>query len=310
MAPILGRTSLVALTAAVVIALLAPVAIGQTEDAADSAPTPDRDRCIASFESAQPERSAGHLIEARRLLAECSAEACPDFVRDKCIGWYQEVNGTIPSLVVSATGPDGADRSGVKVTLDGEVVAERLDGQPIELDPGEHRLLLEMAGHPSRELRILAKAGERQRLLEVPFVAAAAAAPDTGPAPDRPKAVEPDERSSETMDDGPSPLFWVALGVGGVGLVVGGVTGAMALSQGSDLKDRCAAGGCDQQNSGDDLAAANTVADVSTVSFVAGGVLAAVGLVGLIVQSGDDGGQGARIEPLLGPGIAGVRGSF
>ena len=284
---------------------------------AQSASDGEGDVCINSFERSQSLREDGMLLEARDALRTCSDAACPDFARTRCISWLDEVETAIPTVVVSAKGPDGGDVLAVRVTVDGKVAAESLDGKPIDLDPGAHTLLLEYQGHPSEELQILAKMGERNRVVEVTFAAPAAPPPpvappvapppDPEPTPTAPPPAPPDEADSA----GPSPIFWVALGLGGAGLVVGAVTGGIAMSQGSDLQDRCPDNQCLRSDAEDDLNSANSIATVSTISFIAGGVLTAVGVVGLVVTMGGDEEEAAvRIEPVVGPGALGLRGSF
>lgn len=290
------------------------------QPASDADPTAEvsKDACISSFEGSQTLREQGKLIEARSALQVCSAASCPDFARTRCIGWLQEVETAIPTVVISAKLADGADTAAVRVSVDGQVVAESLDGTPLDLDPGEHTLTFEHQGLPPKEERILATMGERNRVIAVRFEAAPAPAPTPAP-PVAPVSPEPDPPAStpppagdEADSGGASPIFWVALGLGGAGLVVGGITGAMAMSQGSDLQDRCKETPCTKSEAQGDLDDAGVVADISTIAFIAGGVLTSVGVVGLIVSMGGDEEEGAtaRIEPVVGPGVVGLRGSF
>jgi hypothetical protein len=274
------------------------------------------DACITAFEGAQTLREQGKLLATRRALETCSQARCPDFARSRCIGWLQEVEAAIPSVVIRAKGPDGQDTSAVRVSVDGKLVTESLGGTPIELDPGERVLSLEHLGSPTKEERIVATMGERNRVIEVRFELAPTPPPTaTGaaPAPASPTKPAADAADDDAADSGgPSPIFWVALGLGGAGLVVGAITGGVALSQGADLQDRCPGGVC-SEGERQDYDAAGAVADVSTIAFIAGGVLTAVGVVGLLATMGggdDSPATSAHIEPILGPGALGVRGVF
>ena len=103
------------------------------------------------------------------------------------------------------------------------------------------------------------------------------------------------------------------MSVGAVGLIVGAATGAAALSKADELKAACAGQEpCPTENEplADD---ADTLATVSTVSFIAGGVLLAGGTAWLLFEllSGDGGEpNGAHASPVIGPGFAGVKGAF
>ena len=86
------------------------------------------------------------------------------------------------------------------------------------------------------------------------------------------------------------PLGVTALVVGGGGLIVGAIAGAMSWSQTSTIKSQCSSGACPPTlNDGSDTQAAlgnaRTLATVSNVAFIAGGVVAAAGLAFVIVAA-------------------------
>jgi hypothetical protein len=71
------------------------------------------------------------------------------------------------------------------------------------------------------------------------------------------------------------------LGVGAAGIVTGSVTGAMAMSRASQIKDACADKVCPAEE-GSKLNTALTLADVSTVSYIVGVIGTAVGVTGIL----------------------------
>jgi hypothetical protein len=89
----------------------------------------------------------------------------------------------------------------------------------------------------------------------------------------------------------PGPLWpgVLVLGAGVIGLGVGGVTGAMAMSETSTIEEGCVGDHCLPSDAGRGERA-STLAAVSTASFIAGGVLAAAGVVLLVVRPGGDAG--------------------
>jgi hypothetical protein len=104
---------------------------------------------------------------------------------------------------------------------------------------------------------------------------------------------------------------WIGLGLGGAALVVGGVTAGLAAGKASDLKQVCQDGQCPSSQGGT-ISSYNGLADASTISFVAGGVLAAGGLALVLFGPRDtrSSTSAARVVPLVGPGHFGARVTF
>jgi len=95
---------------------------------ASAAPT--RDECLKASEDAQLLRIKTQLVAAREKLLVCSNDACPKLVKKDCSDWLDEVDHAMPTIVLGARDPDGADLVDVHVTLDGNPLADRLDGKP------------------------------------------------------------------------------------------------------------------------------------------------------------------------------------
>src|SRR6201999_4116569 len=87
----------------------------------------------------------------------------------------------------------------------------------------------------------------------------------------------PSEPPPEAGGSGQKAAGIAVLGVGITGLVVGGVTGAIALSKHGSLSDACPDGHCTADQAGA-VSSYRTFANVSTVAVIAGGVVAATGL--------------------------------
>ncbi len=99
----------------------------------------------------------------------------------------------------------------------------------------------------------------------------------------------------------------MGLGLGGAGLAVGAITGGLALSKHSSLVSQCSGGHCyDTQKAAlsGDVDSYHTLGTVSTAGFIAGGVLAAGGLV-LVLTS-----PKGSVAPVVGPSYFGARGTF
>src|SRR5258708_923596 len=113
----------------------------------------EEEKCAAAAESAQRLRAAKHLLDARRQLVLCAQDKCPIVVLRDCATWLHDVESAIPTLSFRARDARGRDLIAVRVLVDGAVVRERLDGTPIEFDPGEHTLRYETAGRAPVEER-------------------------------------------------------------------------------------------------------------------------------------------------------------
>ncbi len=142
--------------------------------------------CLQRHEDAQLARKQGQLLAARSALLACSRAACPDAVRADCVDWLEEVNRSIPSVVVTAR-DRGADVADVKVFMDGELMAARLTGGALEADPGEHHFRFESARGPVVERTVLLGEGVRNRAIDLEFAPPPAAAmqapPPSSPSP-------------------------------------------------------------------------------------------------------------------------------
>lgn len=127
------------------------------------------------------------------------------------------------------------------------------------------------------------------------------------PAPQAPIAVH-------SIDEGHSnrTLAYVALGVGGAGIVIGAVTGTLALQKRSNLNSECSGSTC-PRSAQSDLNSYHTLGLVSGIGFGVGLAGAAAGLVLLQLGGGHRDATGASATGLqlhLNPGSFRVQGVF
>lgn len=143
--------------------------------------------------------------------------------------------------------------------------------------------------------------------------------------------VKPLPTATETTPPPPPPpppdntlktAGFVVGGLGVVGLGVGAIAGGLASSQWNKAKDNCPANVCKDQAAQNDAEGAKTKATLSTVGFVAGGVLLAAGVTMVLVAptNATPATTGAfkrpirslAVAPTAGPGAAGfdLVGSF
>jgi hypothetical protein len=146
-------------------------------------------------------------------------------VRNDCITWLDQVQTAFPSLTIRAV-KDGSDTANVKVIEDNEVVATRLDGTSLEVEPGEHSFRFETDGAPPVTMTIVVREREKDRVVPVTFVSPHHAAQTGGEGsagPSRPVPVG----------------VWVLGGVGVAGLATFAVLGTVGKNDESSLRSSC-----------------------------------------------------------------------
>jgi hypothetical protein len=248
--------------------------------------------------------AAERLREAARLPASGDPAVQEQAKRD-AEKELAELSLRIPNLVIRI---DGADEASVTVTLDGAAVPAALLGEDRPVNPGPHHLI----GKSETEQRIadvtVAEAERKEVVLRFgnPAPAPASVAP--------PRSSEPASSAVPASGGGRKTLAFVAVGAGAVGLVVGGVAGGLALGKKSALDDNaaCEAGKC-LHSVESDVTSLRTFRTVSTIGFIAGGALAATGVVLLVTSGGPEahGSAGAsRLALGVGAGHVRLSGSF
>jgi hypothetical protein len=124
--------------------------------------------CVTAAEDGQKLRDGGSYAHARERFIVCAGDGCPGEVRRSCVGWLGELEKVTPTVVFGAQAR-GGEIADVRVSLDGTLVAERIDGKPIPVDPGAHRFRFEHAGDDPVDQTTVVRAGEKERLISVRF---------------------------------------------------------------------------------------------------------------------------------------------
>lgn len=217
-----------------------------------------KEACIAASEEAQQLRIDGKPVEARARFLDCVKPECPALVRQDCTQSMADVVASVPSVVLGARDPQGRDVIDVQASMDGVLVARRLDGRPLDVDPGVHVFRFESTAAPgvSANLQVLVRAGEKNRDITVTL-----GGPGAGPAA---VAAPADARHT-----GAPALAWV---FGGIALATLGTALAFDVAQAVEYShlDATCGGHC----------TAAQVSPVTTERWVAG-VAAGVGALSL-----------------------------
>jgi hypothetical protein len=203
----------------------------------------------------------------------------------------------IPTLAIEVISPGDPEP---RVALDGKALPKEQWSQAIPLDPGIHQVTASGgAGEIADRVRL--SEGERARIVLRPT-----------PPPPHP----PTELSTKVATDHAPPTLrpwaWVGFGVGAAGTLAGLGTGIAVLKWRNDLDDGgCVATVCPTRQQGE-VGTYNTLRTASVVGFVAGGVGFATGAILWFLDSGKPGSRkgGLTLAPTLGPGSAGVIGTF
>jgi hypothetical protein len=269
---------------------------GQAAEAGGAAAEPDAATlaCLTAFSAAQRLRRVFHLLDARTQLIACGQAACPEAVVQRCTPWLREVEAAIPTIIPVMKDAHGRDSAAARVSIDGVPAAEVLDGRPVEVDPGAHTVVFQAPRQPPVTEQIVVVQAQKNRIV----LARISAAP---PPPEPPPQLPPPQSGSI------SPWTWVGFGVGGAALIAGIATGARALVEADDLEETCGGTTCSTtfQSEYDHGV---LLAHVSTAMFVVAGVATAFGAAAWIWLS--DPPSPSALQPVLGPGYAGLRASF
>lgn len=256
---------------------------------------------------------AGRLPPSQGNEQAVQAQAQKDAARE-----LAELTPRIPKLVVLV---EGAQPNEVSITLDGKVLSSALVGEEQPANPGAHKLTGVRGAERAEQAFTLSEAQKSQAVLRfqgpapVPAGAPPTSAPP-GPLPASPAVTPPAPLapSDAKSGSGTKTLAFVALGVGGAGLLVGTITGALALSKRGDLDDNpaCKGGRC-LASAQSDVDSFRSMRTISSIGFIAGGVLAATGAV-LLLSGGSSPKKGERAAPAmalrLAPAHVSLTGSF
>ncbi|HEV3191705.1 MAG TPA: hypothetical protein VGY54_14445 [Polyangiaceae bacterium] len=232
------------------VATLSAIAFALTMQASRSAQAadPTTSDCLTASDNAVALRNQHKLRAARAQQLVCGAASCPADIRVECLRRVEELNAAVPTAIFQAKDAAGNDIIAVKVTMDGDPLAERLEGTPISLDPGPHSFTFEMAGQAPVTKTLVIQESQKDRRETIVFGLGAAAPPGipaTPPAQPAPVLPQPAAQVGEAppTSSGNSTKRIVGLVIGGVGVVAAGVAifeQVTALGHDSDSKSAAA----------------------------------------------------------------------
>jgi len=275
------------------------------------------------LEVAKAQVALGLLVEARETALRITrigekASDPPPFkqARDAAAAMNDDLGTRIPSLTVTVKNvPAGAT---AEVTIDDAPIPAEGLGQARKLDPGHHVVVAKAGGVDAKQEIDLAEKDQKQLTVELP----AGAVSTTGGAATTTETPVTPEQTQTHKSGGSKVLMFGGFGLAGAGVVAGAITGILSMSKTNSIKSSgfCSGTVCGPEEN-QDISSAKSMATISTVSFIAAGAGAVLGVVGLLTGNASASPSAtpekppadestSRLEPWLGLGAAGLRGSF
>ncbi|UQA59869.1 hypothetical protein [Polyangium aurulentum] len=159
----------VSIAAAANALLFASIAAGEEGDA-----------CATAYEQGQVLTRKGALVRGRAELRLCT-NVCPSALAHDCEGWLAEIERDIASLRVSASWSDGRPLPRMSISIDGGPFADARRTEPIEVDPGRHRVVIKSEAGALEEVVVEAPRGSREIPVSVVFPVDVASPPAARP---------------------------------------------------------------------------------------------------------------------------------
>jgi hypothetical protein len=270
---------------------------------------------ITGLEVGRTHLLLGELVEAReallavgRIPVKAQESQNATAARIEADRLANELEPRIPTLRLVIEGlPPSATPT---LVLDGQTLPIASVGEPRKLNPGKHHVVAKAEGMKEASTDTTLAEGESRSVTLKLEPAMATTSSTTTSTTSSSESASRVDRPTGTTSSTP-PLVYVGFGIAAAGVVVGGVTGVLALSKGSTLKDACPDAHCGPSQQ-DALHDARALGTVSTISFVVAGAGATLGVIGLLTKPSatppPTTGVSARLT--VGLGTIGLVGSF
>jgi hypothetical protein len=279
---------------------------------------------ITGVELGKTYAALGQLVEARETFLEVGrmppgAKESPNAkaARAEAAKLEAEIAPRIPSITVKLAGvPAGATAT---VTIDGAIIPAAAIGLPRKVNPGKHLVAAKVGDGKESGVEItVAEKETKEASLTVEAPAPPTTTTTTGgvatsPTTTTTTSVTPSVTPASSSGKSLSPWFWVGLAITGVGVTVGSITGAVAVSKASSVKSECNDTHC-PPSAQSDIDGAKATGTISTISFIVAGAGATVAIIAFVSGGGGDDKTSSASKPFVnlavGPGSLAVVGAF
>lgn len=224
------------------------------------------DRCVSDNEDGQDLERAGRLRDAAERFRACAITTCPKLVHYDCVERLEAIQRVTPTVVFLVNDEGGRAIPNVVITIDGGPLGDRREGDAIRTDPGEHVFQFAADGFISVTKHVALAAGAPRREETVVLMRVAPTERQVTP------TASLDTRSTQRW------ISYLLAGAGAVGLGIGGGAAWAAADAHSDANATCGSP-CDRRAAFEAESRAETWANVSTVSVIAGATLAVGGFI-------------------------------
>lgn len=186
------------------------------------------------------------------------------------------------------------------VMVEDRAIPDAHKGAPFAVESGVRKLTFKRSGKKPVEREVNVPKQGQPYVIEAP---AAYEDEDLPPPPPPPKVEAPPPPPPPPESGGSRFLAYGALGLGAVGVGLGAAAGVLALSAKSDVEAQCNTPNkkCTTAEGNAALSRGQSMATISTVSFIAGGALVASGVALFFILPS---GKKAAIAPAFTPGGA------
>lgn len=220
-----------------------------------------KQQCIGAHEEGLTLRADKKLHAAKERFVACARSDCPALVKKECTEQVAAVERDAPTVALEARDASGSDTTDVKVAVDGTVVADKLTGAALDVEPGEHTFHFERGDGKVLDVKVLVVEGEKNRKVLADFGT-------LEPKPDATAAASP--RGTRAV---PVP----SLVLGGVAVLALGSFTYFALS--GKANERDLAGSCGPRCTDDEVRPVKTSYLAADISLVIGLAAAAAAVV-------------------------------
>ena len=262
---------------------------------------------------ARSHEKLGHLADAQRLYREATALERNELWKGTTQQEAKKLAETelarlqplVPRLTILL---DGALPTEVTVSVDSvAITTEELTAEH-PVNPGPHDIVATRGQEIVREQVVLAERGVGRVVLHFSQVPAVGQVEPTPAANQSVAPVLANTAEGSSTSGSPQRLIgWVGIGVGAAGVALGAISGAIAGHKYGELEPKCANHQCDPSDSSA-VDSYTTFRTLSTVGFVAGGIVAAAGVTLLLTSPKSK--AAPSVSLVLAPDHAFVRGAF